>query len=90
VLDLILTNMELLLGNVKLKGSLDCSDHEIVKFKIFRTVRRAHSKLTTLDFRRADFGLFINTTMDIIESSHSSEKFRKEICSHYNMYSYKN
>ncbi|GAB0204419.1 mitochondrial enolase superfamily member 1 [Grus japonensis] len=30
----------------------------MVEFKILRAVRRAHSKLNTLDFRRADFDLF--------------------------------
>ncbi|GAB0179874.1 hypothetical protein GRJ2_000452700 [Grus japonensis] len=58
MLDLVLTNKEGLAGDVKLKGSLDCSDHEMVEFKILRAARRAHSKLTILDFRRADFGLF--------------------------------
>ncbi|GAB0208721.1 hypothetical protein GRJ2_003337800 [Grus japonensis] len=58
MLDLVLTNKEGLVGDVKLKGSLGCSDHEMVEFRILRTARRAHSKLTTLDFRRADFGLF--------------------------------
>ncbi|GAB0203516.1 hypothetical protein GRJ2_002817200 [Grus japonensis] len=58
MLDLVLTNKERLVGNVKLKGSLGCSDHEMVEFKILRAVRRTHGKLTTLDFRRADFGLF--------------------------------
>ncbi|KAK4817455.1 hypothetical protein QYF61_015610 [Mycteria americana] len=58
MLDLLLTNKEELVGNVKLKGSLGCSDHEMVEFKILRAPRRVHSKLTTLDFRRADFGLF--------------------------------
>ncbi|KAK4828314.1 hypothetical protein QYF61_025326 [Mycteria americana] len=58
MLDLVLTKNEGLVGNVKLKGSLGCSDHEMVEFKILRAARRAHSKLTTLDFRRADFGLF--------------------------------
>ncbi|GAB0202677.1 hypothetical protein GRJ2_002733300 [Grus japonensis] len=58
MLDLILTNKEGLVGDVKLKGSLGCSDHEMVEFKILRAARRVHSKLTTLDFRRADFGLF--------------------------------
>ena len=57
-LDLVLTNKQGLMGNVKLKGSLGCSDHEMVEFKILRAARRVHSKLTTLDFRRADFGLF--------------------------------
>ena len=30
----------------------------MVELKILRTVRRAHSKLATLDSRRAEFGLF--------------------------------
>ncbi|PKU46342.1 glycerol kinase [Limosa lapponica baueri] len=55
--DLILTKKEVWVGNVKLKGSLSCSDHEMVEFKILRAARRVRSKLTTLDFRRADFGL---------------------------------
>ncbi|GAB0204729.1 hypothetical protein GRJ2_002938500 [Grus japonensis] len=58
MLDLVLTNKEGLVGNVKLKGSLGCRDHEMVEFKILRAVRRVRSKLTTLDFKRADFGLF--------------------------------
>ncbi|GAB0183727.1 hypothetical protein GRJ2_000838000 [Grus japonensis] len=58
MLDLVPTNKEGLVGNVKLKGSLGCSDHEMVEFRILRAARRAHSKLTTLAFRRADFGLF--------------------------------
>ncbi|PKU32130.1 dtw domain-containing protein 2 [Limosa lapponica baueri] len=57
VLDLVLTNKEGLVGNVKFKGSLGCSDHEMVEFKIHRAVRRVCSKLATLDFRRADFDL---------------------------------
>ncbi|GAB0197130.1 hypothetical protein GRJ2_002178300 [Grus japonensis] len=51
MLDLILTNKEGLVGDVKLKGSLGCSDHEMVEFGILRAARRARSKLTILDFR---------------------------------------
>ncbi|GAB0209810.1 mitochondrial enolase superfamily member 1 [Grus japonensis] len=58
MLDLVLTNKEGLVGDVKLKGSLGCSDHEMVEFRVLRAARRVHSKVTTLDFRRADFGLF--------------------------------
>ncbi|GAB0181809.1 hypothetical protein GRJ2_000646200 [Grus japonensis] len=58
MLDIILTNKEGLVEDVKLKGSLGCSDHEMVEFRILRAARRAHSKLTTLDFSRTDFGLF--------------------------------
>ncbi|GAB0184947.1 highly reducing polyketide synthase PKS6 [Grus japonensis] len=45
MLDFVLTNKERLVGNVKLKGSLGCSDHEMVEFKNLRTVRRVHIKL---------------------------------------------
>ncbi|GAB0208028.1 hypothetical protein GRJ2_003268500 [Grus japonensis] len=58
MLDLVLTNKEGLVGDMKLKGSLGCSDHEMVEFRILRAARRALSKLPTLDFSRADFGLF--------------------------------
>ncbi|KAF4803716.1 hypothetical protein TURU_013821 [Turdus rufiventris] len=59
MLDLVLTNKKGLVGNVKLKGSLGCSDHEMVEFENFRAAtRRMHNKLTTLYFRRADFGPF--------------------------------
>jgi len=43
---------------VKLKGRLGHSAHEMVEFKTVRAARRAHSKLTALDFRIEDFGLF--------------------------------
>jgi len=58
MLDLVLTNKEGLVGNVKLKSSLGCSGHEVVEFKILRAARKSHSKLTALDFREAYFGLF--------------------------------
>ena len=58
MLDLVLTKKEGLVGAVKLKGSLACGDHEMAEFKILRVARRVQSELTTLDFRRADFGLF--------------------------------
>jgi len=56
-LDLVLTTKDRLVRNVKVKGSLGRSDHEMVEFKILRAGRRVCSKLSTLDFRRADFGL---------------------------------
>ena len=45
-------------GIVRVKGSIGCNDHEMVEFKILRAARKAHSRLTTLGFRRADFDLF--------------------------------
>jgi len=58
MLGLVLTNKEGLVGNVKHKGSRGCSEHEMVEFKMLRAARRAQSKFTTLDFRRADYGVF--------------------------------
>ena len=58
MLDLVLISKERLVGNVKVKGSLGCRDHNMVEFKNLRAVRGVHSKVTTTDFRRADFGLF--------------------------------
>ncbi|PKU36238.1 rna-directed dna polymerase from mobile element jockey-like [Limosa lapponica baueri] len=43
---------------MKLKGSLGCSNHKMVEFKILRAARSVHSRLTILDFMRADFGIF--------------------------------
>ncbi|GAB0179939.1 hypothetical protein GRJ2_000459200 [Grus japonensis] len=40
MLDLVLTNKERLVGNVKLKGSLGCIDHETVEFKILRAAKK--------------------------------------------------
>ncbi|KAK4829843.1 hypothetical protein QYF61_006853 [Mycteria americana] len=58
LLDLILTNKEGLVGEVKVKGSLGCSVHEMVESRILKARRKVKSKLTTLDVRRADLGLF--------------------------------
>ncbi|GAB0209149.1 rapamycin-insensitive companion of mTOR-like [Grus japonensis] len=58
LLDLVLTNKEGLVGDVKVGGSLGCSDHEMVEFRILRGRSRAISRITTLDFRRGNFGLF--------------------------------
>ncbi|GAB0208992.1 mitochondrial enolase superfamily member 1 [Grus japonensis] len=58
LLDLVLTNKEGLVGDVKDGGSLGCSGHEMVEFRILHGRSRAISRTTTLDFRRANFGLF--------------------------------
>lgn len=57
VLDLVLTNKEVLVRNVKLKDSLGCSDHEMLEFNILGAGRRAYGRLTTPDLSRVDFGL---------------------------------
>ncbi|GAB0178067.1 hypothetical protein GRJ2_000272000 [Grus japonensis] len=77
MLDLVLTNKEGLVGNVKLKSNLGCSDHEMVEFKILRAVRRAHRRLTALDFRRADFGLLSPQGSCLVEY-HRTKPWREE------------
>lgn len=44
--------------DVKAKGSLGCSDRDIVEFQILRAQRRVKSKLTAPGLRRPDFALF--------------------------------
>jgi len=58
LLDLVLTNRDSLVKDVKAGGSLGCSDHEMVEFRILRGGSRAVSRITALDFRRANFSLF--------------------------------
>jgi len=58
LLDLVLTNIERLVEDVKVGGSLGSSDHEMVKFRILCGGSRAISRIKTLDFRRANFSLF--------------------------------
>jgi len=58
LLDLVLTNKEGLVGDVKVGGSLSNNDHEIVNFMILRGGSRAISRIKTLDFRRDNCDLF--------------------------------
>jgi len=58
LLDVILINKEGLAGDAKVKGSPGCREHEIGQFRILRGGSRAKGKLTSLDFRRTDFGFF--------------------------------
>ncbi|KAF4803717.1 hypothetical protein TURU_013832 [Turdus rufiventris] len=57
LLDLILTNREGLVGDVKVGGSLGCSDHEIVEFSIEQGGGRATRMIANMDFRRTDLGI---------------------------------
>jgi len=58
LLDLLLTNKEGLVEDVKTGGRLGCSDHEIVEFRILRGGSRVISRIKTLDLRRDNFALF--------------------------------
>jgi len=58
LLDLVLTNKEGLVEDMKVGGRIGCSEHEMVEFRILRGGIRAISRIKTLDYRRANFGLF--------------------------------
>ena len=49
LLDLMLTNKEELVWNVKFGGSLDCTDYEVVKFRILREGNKANSRMDHSD-----------------------------------------
>ena len=52
------TNTSELIGDVKIGGSLGCSDHALVEFAVLRDMGQAKSKVRTLNFRKANFQLF--------------------------------
>jgi len=58
LLDLVLTNKEGLVEDVKVEGSLSCSDHAMVNFTVLHGGSRAISRIKTSGFRRANFSLF--------------------------------
>lgn len=55
---LFLPTRKRLVWYVKPKYSLGCSYYLPAEFKILRAAWRAHSKLTTLELRKADIDLF--------------------------------
>lgn len=61
--DDLLTNMEELSRDVKAGSVPGCSDHEMVAFMILGGENEAKSRITALDFRRAEFGL-LRTCLD--------------------------
>jgi len=57
-LDLLFINRVGLVGDVAVRGCLGHSEHEMTEFSVRDEVKRGASKTTTMDFRRAGFGLF--------------------------------
>lgn len=62
LLDQVLINRDGLIGYVKVEGSLGCSDHKMLEFKIPRGGSRAKSRTATLNFKTANFDLFRDLT----------------------------
>lgn len=59
-LDHIFTNKEELVGELRARGSLGCSDHEMVKSRILQEGNKAKRRFTTSDFRRTGFHLLMD------------------------------
>lgn len=59
-LDRMHINQEKLIGDVKDRDQLNCSDHKLMVFSILRGANKANSKIKALDFKMADFTLFRN------------------------------
>ncbi|KAK4810665.1 hypothetical protein QYF61_007465 [Mycteria americana] len=51
--DLMNVNKVKLIGDVKVRDNLNCSDHKMVAFSILRGANKANSKITAMDFRMA-------------------------------------
>jgi len=58
LLDLLFTNRERLVGDVVVRSRLGLSNHEKIEFSVRCEVKKGASKTITMDFWRADFGLF--------------------------------
>jgi len=58
LLDLLPTNREGLMGDVLVGGCLGLNDHKMLEFFVRGEVKTASTKNITMDFWRADFGLF--------------------------------
>jgi len=53
-----LTSTSELIGDIKIRSSLGCSDHALVEFTLLRDMGKASSIVRTLNFRKANFQLF--------------------------------
>lgn len=67
LLNLVLTNKEGLVWNVKLTGSFGCSDLRMVEIENFRAASREHSRLNILGFRKANWALQGSAQLSIRE-----------------------
>jgi len=54
----VVTNASELIGDVKIGGSLGCSDHALVELMLLKEMGITKSIVRTLNFRRANFQLF--------------------------------
>lgn len=73
LLDLVYSNKEGQIGDVKVESSLGCSDLERVELKVLCGRSKAANKIATLDFRRDSHHLFKDLPRGI---SHGLENWK--------------
>ena len=83
MLDLLVTNARELIGDVKIRGSLGCSDHALVEFALLREMGQAKSKVRTLNFRKANLQLFKESLCDSLGNCKQGEGSRTELADLY-------
>ena len=81
ILDLVVTNESELVGDVKIRGSLGCSDHALVELTLWREMGIMKSIVRTLNFRRANFQLFkeIDSEKDSLGNGPQGQGNRTEL-----------
>jgi len=63
MLDLLLTSVSELIGDIRIGGCLGCTDHGVVEFTLLRDIRQAKSKIRKLNFRKSQlFRELVNNT----------------------------
>ena len=67
VLDQVLTNMEEIIKEFKIRGSVGCSDHALTEFMISNITGLAKNGVRTLTFRRVKF-MLLKELLDNISS----------------------
>jgi len=56
--DIILTNANKLVGDIRIGKCLDCGGSAMVEFMLWRNTRQAKNKIRMLHFRKANIQLF--------------------------------
>jgi len=56
--DLLLTTINELIGDIRIGGCLGCSNYIMVEFMFWKDMRQVKSKIRKLHFRKANFQLF--------------------------------
>lgn len=54
----LMSQLNKLNGDAKMRGSLECTDHALMEFEVLRDMGAAKSKVRALEFMKGDFQTF--------------------------------